>query len=294
MIITRLQGGIGNQMFQYATGRRLAHVLKTRLKLDVSGFQYESFRDYALDNFSIKADIADEAEILVCKPEKKGPIRRLFNRMQGRQILSGGRQYRYFKEKFFRFDPEVLNLGDNVYLDGYWQSEKYFADVTPIIRQEFRIKEPQSQANSELCKTICSKESVSIHVRRGDYVSNALVSSIHGTCDLSFYDRSIERIESYNKNVHYFVFSDEPAWIRDHLNLPLHTTFIEHNKSDKAYEDMRLMSMCKHHIIANSSFSWWGAWLNPDPDKIVIAPSRWFKNRDYVADDLLPEGWIRL
>lgn len=293
MIIVRLKGGIGNQMFQYSAGRRVAHVQKSRLKLDISWFQYDTSRDYALQNLNIKAAIADKDEISLYKPEKTGILSRIISRMLRRQTSSMD-QYSFFKEKFFHFDPEVLTLRDNFYLDGYWQSEKYFIDIAPIIREEFKIKNPQSKANFKFGQSICSKESVSIHVRRGDYVSNSLTNSIHGTCDPSYYERSIEKIASFRKNLHYFVFSDEPAWARAYLKLPCHTTFIEHNSSDKAYEDLRLLSMCKHHIIANSSFSWWGAWLNPNPDKIVIAPLRWFKNRNYQASDLLPESWIKL
>jgi hypothetical protein len=286
-------GGLGNQLFQYAAGRRICHVLNSEQKLDTSWFQHDTSRDYSLQNFNIKAAIADKDEISIYKKKRSGILDRFIMPMLFRKH-SAQFNDSYFKEKFFNFDPEVFSLRDNVYIDGYWQSEKYFVDIEPIIRQEFRIMRQQSKANFKLGQSIRSKESVSVHVRRGDYVSNSLTNSVLGTCDLSYYYRSIEKISSFTKNLHYYIFSDEPAWARAHLKLPYDTTFIKRNSSDKAYEDLRLMSMCKHHIIANSSFSWWGAWLNPNPNKIVIAPLKWFKNPEINTRDLPPKSWIRL
>lgn len=293
MVIVKLVGGLANQMFPYAAGRRLAHVLGAELKLDVSGFSDYAergdidFRRYALGVFNIRESFATDEEVRALTWREPGFLDKLLQRKPRRPRS-------YVKERHFHFDPEILRLQGSVYLQGNWNSEKYFADIADIIRQDFTFKQPPTGRNLELFNEISAVESVSIHVRRGDYVSNPRASQIHGTCDLTYYHSSIELIASRVQHPHFFVFSDDVPWAREHLRLAWPCTFVDHNGPLDGHEDMRLMSQCKHNIIANSGFSWWAAWLNGSQGKIVLAPESWFRVAKYNVSDLIPENWIRL
>jgi len=292
MIITKLIGGLGNQMFQYADGRRLAHVLGAELKLDISEFNTYKLRTYSLGNFNIREKFASSEEVAALTSPTT--LERIFAKVRRRQPRP---PRTYIKEKHFHFDPDILNLPNDVYLDGYWQSEKYFADISGIIRREFTVKVPWTGENKELGEQINSCESVSLHVRRGDYSSDPHTNKVHGCCGIDYYLRCVEFINSKLKHAHFFAFSDDPQWVADNLKLPYSMTIVGHNNMSKEYEDLRLIGQCKHHIIANSSFSWWGAWLNPREDKIVFAPKQWFGNEEQASrkmDDLFPDGWILL
>lgn len=288
-------GGLGNQMFQYAAARRLAHFNNTNLKIDLSWFdnicEVDSFRAYALDEFAIQESFATREEVDALKFQAQGFFAGLLTKTMGRQT-GGARSY--IREKQFHLDPDILHLNDGVYLDGYWQSEKYFKDIETIIRQEFTIKSEMTVKSLAIKNQIKSTNSVSLHIRRGDYVSNPHTKKYHGSCNVKYYFRCVENLTLKVKHPHFFVFSDDPEWTRVNLKLPYPATFVDHNPPEKGYEDLKLMSLCKNHIIANSSFSWWGAWLNPDSDKTVIAPDRWFNQEDIDTTDLLPETWIRL
>lgn len=292
MIIVRLMGGLGNQMFQYAAARRLAYANEAQLKLDVRWFknngEIDTLRNYALNKLNIKEDFASSSEIR--KYVRKDP-----RKTMGRILTYSPFSKRSFiLEKHYHFDPSVLRLHDNVYLEGYWQSEMYFKDIEGIIREEFSFRVEMDALNRQIAETIRNTNSVSIHVRRGDYVSNQATSLFHGTCSLDYYRLSIEKITARVKDPHFFVFSDDPPWVKENLKLAHTASFIGHNEQKKGHEDMRLMSLCRHHIIANSTLSWWGAWLCMNPEKIVIAPAEWFRNKEIDASDLLPERWIRI
>ena len=182
----------------------------------------------------------------------------------------------------------------NVYLEGFWHSEKYFKDIENVIRQEFTIRDEPDALNKEMANKIMACEPVSIHIRRGDYVSDKKTNEFHGTCSLEYYNDAIGIITKEIKAPHFFVFSDDPVWVQDNLKLKFSTTYLVYNGAEKAYEDLRLMSLCKHHIIANSSFSWWGAWLSGNPYKIVIAPKKWFNDETIDTSDLIPDEWFRI
>ena len=283
MIIVKLIGGLGNQMFQYAIGRHLAYKNQTKLKLDISGFKTCKLRKYELRCFNIVEEFANDIEIKIFN------LKRRFN------IFFKNKNILCTEKVKCKFDSEVLKYKGNIYLVGYWQSEKYFKDIEAIIRREFTVKTPQTGKNKEIARQISScKSPVSLHIRRGDFISDSHASQVHGTCNLDYYYRCVKRLTHMVKNPHFLIFSDDPEWARDNLNLSYPTTLVEHNKIDKDYEDLRLMSLCKHHIIANSTFSWWGAWLNKNPDKIVIVPKRWFTGDSIDTRDLIPEGWIRI
>jgi hypothetical protein len=295
MIIVRLMGGIGNQMFQYAAARRLAHVLGVQLKLDLGWFRdckADSPRPYALCCFAISEHVASEKDISsICEKGSHGK-RGLFARLMGRSRPFKCK--RRIVEKHFHFDPEILELCDNAYLEGYWQSEKYFQDIADIIRTEFTITIEPCARNKQMTEIIGKSEAASLHVRRGDYALNPVTNQFHGLCSLDYYKKAIEMVASRVIAPHFFVFSDDPAWAKEKLVSEHPITFVDFNRPEKAYEDMRLMSLCRHHIIANSSFSWWGAWLNPSPNKIVVAPKRWFNAPELDDRDLIPEAWERL
>jgi hypothetical protein len=294
VIITRLIGGLGNQLFQYAAGRRLAQVRGTELKLDVSGFSnqnYRTIRHYELAPFNVTQAFASEEDIAKLARPNSNLLSRLFHR-----ITRKGEKFpkSYIPESHFHFDPRILDLPDGVYLDGYWQSEKYFADIVELIRKDVTFREPPSGRNAELAREIAECQAVSLHVRRGDYVTNEITHRTHGTCGLDYYDKAVSYIAERVKQPVFFIFSDDPLWVRESIKLNHPVRIVDHNDPGHCYEDLRLMSLCRHHIIANSSFRWGGGWLNPRPDKIVVAPERWFNNYDADTRDLCPAGWVRL
>ena len=297
MVIVRLTGGLGNQMFQYAVGRKVAHVHGVELNLDIFGFESYTLRKYVLGAFNIQEKFATSEEVKALTVRKRGFFKPLIAKAMGRKLVSASS---YIREKQFHFDPEIQNLPDNVYLDGYWQSEKYFMGIEDTIRKEFIVKTDQKGKNFKLAELIESCDSVSLHIRRGDHVSDPETQKRYGTCNLDYYHRCIEFLTRFVKKPHFFIFSDDPVWARDNLNLAYTTTFVDHNSEDKNYEDLRLMSQCKHNIIANSSFSWWGAWLNNNPNKLVYAPKRWLADTtaagDYNAfiNNLIPLPWTRV
>jgi hypothetical protein len=169
--------------------------------------------------------------------------------------------------------PELLAP---VYLDAYWQSERYFADIAGVVRREFAAKEPSDRENEALAAAIDAVNSVSLHVRRGDYVDDPTTHRYHGICAPDYYQRAVDHISSRAGVSHLFLFSDDQQWTRANLRFAFPTTFVGSNSPDCGYRDTVLMARRRHHIIANSSFSWWGAWLNPSRDKIVVAPQQWF------------------
>jgi len=292
MIITTLMGGLGNQMFQYAAGRRLAYRLGVALKLDLSRLGNEPTgvtpRCYALDHFPIHAGPATCEEVSSLYQPQPGRIRRVLNRMGRWQRIT------HIRGSKHRFEPEVLQLPDGVLLDGYWQSERYFSDIAAVIRNEFApLAQPEGHSR-DIASAIEACTAVSIHIRRGDYVTDATIAAKHGTCSALYYQRSVDLVAARTENPHFFVFTDDPVWVRDNFQIPHAMTLVDHNGPGQAHEDLMLMSACRHHIIANSSLSWWGAWLDPRPDKIVIAPSRWFIDPAIDARDLTPESWLRV
>lgn len=292
MILVKLMGGLGNQMFQYAAARSLCRRHGTSLKLDLSFLESDqagnTSRTFELDHFCITAEKATRWEISTMSGKSKTVLETVLARIF--QRLSGNTGYR---EKQFQFDPQVLTLPDNVYLEGYWQSECYFSDIDEIIRNELTVRSPLLDKNLELAEEILAVNAVSLHVRRGDYVMDEKTRAAHGVCDLDYYLRAEDRVAKSIENPHYFVFSDDPEWAAENLKLRHPVRYVNHNGS-MAHEDLRLMSLCRHHVIANSSFSWWGAWLSTSPDKLVIAPDRWFNDLTIDTSGLIPSRWQRL
>lgn len=291
MIIVKLIGGLGNQLFQYALGRNLANINNTELKLDISGFSDYKLHAYSLNHFNIVEKFATEEEVRGFKKYQRRPgkVWFLYNR-----LIADERKY--VKEKQFQFDPQILKIGKDAYFDGFWQTEKYFKDIENILRKEVTVKTPLQGKDAETAKEIEATSSVMMHIRRGDYVTNKGTNEYHGTCEPDHYRKALAIIAEKVSNPHIFVFSDDHDWVKNNIIFEYPTTYVDHNKADKNYEDLRLMSLCKHHIIANSSFSWWGAWLSQNPNKVVVGPMKWFNNPKKKSDttDVLPNNWISI
>jgi hypothetical protein len=291
MIIVRLSGGLGNQLFQYATGRAIAIRNNQRLLVDHRVFQTDGFRQFCLPAFNASYDLASdlpEYRALI-PPTRKQWLRFLMWR------LTSGRQVTFVREKSLLFDPHIRQLSANVYLHGYWQSEQYFDDVRSVLRDELSVRVPPSEENLKWLSEIESCESVSLHVRRGDYVADPKASRVHGLCSLDYYRLAVKYMaDRLTVTPSFYVFSDDPEWVRENLKLPYAVRYVTHNDDAHNYEDLRLMSMCSHHIVANSSFSWWGAWLGRNPNRIVIAPKTWFKDPSRSDQSLVPATWVRL
>jgi hypothetical protein len=280
MIVMQLQGGLGNQMFQYACGRAVALRTGKKLILDLSHYLNKSQqRQYYLHYMNIQARTVQSMD----------ELKMLANAMG---IMKIG----IFKEAQFHFDPRVLALKDDVILaDGYWQSEKYFYDVAENIRTDFTprlgsISEEGLHMGGEMQNAM----SVAVHVRHGDYITNPTFAKVHGVLSMDYYIKAISVIRSIYQDVHCYIFSDDIKWCRNAFKYVSNMSIIEHTSVTNDHEDLWLMSQCKHNIIANSSYSWWGAWLNNHPEKIIVAPQYWFADAPHNTMDLLPSKWIRL
>jgi hypothetical protein len=289
MIITRLIGGLGNQLFQYAVARNLAHIHKTSIKVDITPFETYKLHEYSLDQFKIHESIASTRNIARLKnPTIRERIKAKIRHRKPVPPVS------YIREKQFHFNPDILKLPDNVYLEGYWQSPKYFLNILDILRDEFTPRKSPEGKDLEILKKIKNTNSISIHMRRGDYVNNPITQEYHGVCDIDYYKSCIKLIVDQVTDPHFFLFSDDPEWSIKNLHIDYNLTAVTHNDAKKNFEDLRLMTHCNHQIIANSSFSWWAAMMNTNQDKIIYAPQNWFKNSKNDTRDLLPLNWNRI
>jgi hypothetical protein len=288
-------GGLGNQMFQYAMARALSLRTNTELKLDLSWFDSktdgETNRSYELSNFFVTKNIATSKELKQLKAYDNRVARRLQPIVSRLMPMSW---QTHIQEKYFHFDPAIFSIKKNAYLSGYWQSEQYFFDFMNVIRHDFMFNQSLNVENKRIAEKIHAHNSVSLHIRRGDYVNKIQNINYFESCSLDYYYKGLAEISARQSDLRVYVFSDDIEWAKDNLNVTYPTLFINHNQGKDAFEDMRLMSLCKYNIIANSSFSWWGAWLNQYPEKMVIAPKHWFKKALHDTRDLLPDNWIRL
>ena len=294
VVIARLIGGLGNQMFQYAAGRALSLRQQADLKLDLSGFGAYVRRRYELDTFPLPAVAATDGELAcfgVTPIGRSGFLDRARRRLR---LPTRLRALPVYREPHFHYDAIMPALRAPVYLDGYWQSERYFSDCAETVRRDFIPADPLDADNATIAAQINAVNAVSLHVRRGDYVDDPATSVYHGVCSPDYYLRAVDYIAARIEAPHVFVFSDDSEWTYDNIRLSVPTTIVKVNSPDRGYRDMQLMAMCSHHIIANSSFGWWGAWLNPSHEKIVVAPSRWFNASKNDTSDLIPKAWVRL
>ncbi|MFD2826842.1 alpha-1,2-fucosyltransferase [Leeuwenhoekiella polynyae] len=285
MIITVLSDRLGNQLFQYAAGKALAVQNGTEHKLSSAYYQKDSVKDaYELKHFNINETFVTPKELKRYTWTKDSIIYRILRKIYPKKT--------YF-EPSFEYDPHFKNLGNDVCLRGFWQSYKYFEGIGPLLRDEFQIRPKLEGKNLEMAKLINTTNSVAVHIRRGDYLKKQHQEH-YEICSLAYYQNAIKLLSEKMEHPTFFFFSDTITWVKENLspNHPHH--YIDFNTGENAYDDLRLMSLCKANIIANSTFSWWGAWLNAHTDKTVIAPKKWFKDPSISLDDLYPEGWIRL
>jgi len=281
MVTSKILGGLGNQMFQYAVGKNLALKNKTELSLDLNELLNRqtvvdyTLRDFELDVFNIDYKIF-----------KKKDQSRLRSKVS--QILC---PIIFVKEQNFLYDNEIIKKKGNLYLDGYWQNERYFKDIRNIILQDFTFKTPPNYLNNQLINSIASANSIAVHVRRGDYISNHNANSYHGICTKEYYTNAFNIIKSKVDNPTFFVFSDDLKAAKEILDFESNIVLVDINSNGKNADDLRLMIGCKHNIIANSTFSWWGAWLGTNSDKLVVAPKCWFAK---IETDIIPNRWIKV
>lgn len=284
MLIIKFSGGLGNQMFQYALLQKLKHLDNT-MKVDLGSYASSEERNFELNFFHPKLMEANSQEIAELADEKKD----LFSRIR-RKLF--GKKATYYKEcDEVAFEPKVLEL-KHAYLEGYWQSEKYFKDIRQQIVESFRFPEIQNDENNNILYHIRNSLSVSVHIRRGDYLDASPFYRYGNICTEEYYLDAMEYMEKLlGKEIQYFVFSDDMDWVKKRLTIK-NSVYVDWNHGADSIYDMFLMSQCKHNIIANSSFSWWGAWLNDYNDKIVAAPYKWFNN--HVAPDIICESWVKI
>lgn len=259
-MIVRLTGGLGNQMFQYAFGRAKSILENKKLFYYFIHNRGDTVRKFELGVFNVK----------------------------GKKIIS------IFPDLLVKLsDLTKFKIPGIEY--GYWQDQKYFTEVENQIRKDFRFINPLKGKNKKLLESIINSNSISIHIRRGDYNNVEKNKKSIGTCSPTYYKKAILHIKKFVDNPHFYIFSDDQCWTKNNIKIS-GATHIDWNEGNNSYKDMQLMSNCKHNIVANSSFSWWAAWLNTNPNKIVIAPKKWFESSDIqkVGDNIIPKEWIKI
>lgn len=297
-VIISLSGGLGNQLFQYAMGRALSLRNGLPLVLDLTWFDYvknldssvATLRKYALEPFELNV-ITQSSGLL--KPKIPKFLRRIVSRLQ-RYIPHIQKNHKVYTERGFAFDEGAYSLQNPVRLDGYWQSPRYFEDCADLIRSELGKPRSVSVATKEMLERIRGVDAICLHIRRGDYISNKSAASMHGLCGLEYYLTGLEQVCDGLVNPHCFIFSDDPIWVKENMQLSVPMTIVDINGPDAAHEDLWLMSACKRFVIANSSLSWWGAWLSEHMDKVIVAPRQWFLTDGINTDDLIPKDWVRI
>jgi len=282
MIVVKLKGGLGNQMFQYAALRALSLKYKKKAYLDlqlINNHQIETNtftpRNFSLNIFKIKAT-------------PLSPLLKFF--FKARHAISRNNYDDGINFNSIKF-PACL--------DGYFQSENYFKKYRKEILKDFSLKYPLDEKNETILQEIVKQQAVSLHIRRGDYITKPKVFLFHGVCSIEYYKAAIEYIKKKTDSPVFYIFTDDPIWVQNNFMVSIFSNkirLVNINQGADSWKDMYLMSKCKHNIIANSSFSWWGAWLNQNPDKIVIAPKQWFADPTMNSKtvDLIPSDWLRI
>jgi hypothetical protein len=269
LVLVMLQGGLGNQLFQYATGRALALRYGSPLKLNTTRLNRGRARPYRLDAYRIAASVATSHEI----DTFAGPT---------------------YVEPHHHFDPRILDQAPPIHIVGYWQSERYFKHISQTIRREFTPIHCIDLENAHKLEEISSSTSVAVHVRRGDYVTNPTTTAYHGVLSLNYYRQAMHYILARVPEAVFYIFSDDHRFAAQNINYNCPVVHVTNNAPDQDVRDLQLMSAARHHIIANSSFSWWGAWLSNSEGQIVVAPTPWFRSQKNNTKDILPAGWETL
>jgi len=295
--IVKIFGGLGNQMFQYAFAYALAKSLDTKVTLDLSWFEavksHENVtvRIFELDVFNIDYEIAAQEDLQKVLPtQRRSKIQKfLWEAFKIEKHKPLGNTFIQYAS--YNFDKNLLTSPNYFYYNGYFQNEKYFKPIRRELLESFHSSIPLDEKNQHILDKILETNSVSIHVRRGDYVTLECAKNFHGTCSLEYYEKAIKYIAKKVKNPHFFLFSDDIDWVIKNLKIEHPFTVVDFNQG-KGWLDLNLMKSCKHNILANSSFSWWGAWLNANPSKIVIAPKKWTSKK--AKGSIIPTEWVKL
>lgn len=296
MITVQLNGRLGNQMFQYAAARALAHRWQTEVRFDLSLLQSTGV-EYQLSCFGIPPRAASADELPFRQRQGTAALVRRTKSLSER-LLPFVRKT-VFSDEPFTFESDFFDHASNCYLRGFFQNEAYFSQIAGVIRKEFTVRAPLSDQTQQLLAIMKESAAVSVHVRRGDYIENASYNGYFGTCSVDYYARACAAMRAEISSPVFIFFSDDPTWVRA-VALPalqdkgLVTDYVVVDWTHSAHpsEDIHLMKSACHHIIANSSFSWWGAWLNAKTSKKVIAPDRWLK--ELSSDSIVPRGWDRI
>lgn len=283
MIISHILGGLGNQLFQYAAGRTLSLHHGVPLKLDITDHRHYTLRKFELEQLHTSIEIATTDEIAALKPQ--GAVAKALEYLRPKSKRT------YHRERSFHFDKSFHRCGPDVYLKGYFQSEDYFAPIAPVIRKEFRLQPGLIKEVEVLGNQLRQETSIAVHIRRGDY-TNPEVIKVHGILPIAYYQQAIAIMTDRFPDARFYFFSDDIDWVKNNLQ-PERAEYISGVQSHTHFEDFYLMSCCRHQVIANSSFSWWTAWLNDYPQKMVIAPQQWFTDPLRNADRT-PPGWLRI
>ncbi|CAM8436634.1 alpha-1,2-fucosyltransferase [Candidatus Methylopumilus universalis] len=281
MIFVHLRGGLGNQMFQFAAGYALARKVNGEVSIILTSAMGDTQRKYELNNF------IDINSHYTCR-------RQLAFEMFFRFISLLKIKKSFYEKNAFIYDPAFFDIGRNVNIFGYFQSEKYFKFIRKDILNIFKFKGASDPNYLEVVRKIQASNSVSVHIRRGDYVLNKTANAFHGVLSIAYYKKALNHIKANVAKPKIFLFSDDPEWVRKNFSFIGRFDLVDFNRGELSYRDMELMSLCKHNIIANSSFSWWGAWLNLNKDKIVIAPKKWLRDESVPLNDIIPESWVSL
>lgn len=289
-IIVNLAGGLGNQLFQYSAGQALSVRNKLPLFLNLEFFEKSRDRKYELEQLRITANILPRDQRIQMKYQPRR-TRALRNALA---LLSRPRHVHYVHELSPGYDHRLLQLNGPVILNGWFQSEKYFFGISDILNAEFQLKDAAGLEMHPFYRNMQCENAVSVHVRRGDYYSNPAYQKLYGPFPFRYYEEAFRRIQEYVRNAHFFIFTDEPDWVKENMPIDHPHTLIENTGGRSAAMDLMCMAACRYFIIANSTFSWWAAWLSTFKDKIVIAPKRWFYLDDYPDNDLLPPKWITI
>ena len=285
MIIIEVAGGLGNQMFQYALYQKYLHMGKLA-KLDLFSYENPKSMPFELDLFHLPYDVDTKKERNGYMNQKRLTVCRILDQISGRP------KHSYYAEKLdVGYQPEILNF-ENTYLSGYWQCEKYFMDFRQDVLDLFQFQDQQiNLASRSLQEQMRREQAVAVHVRRGDYLLPENSRKYGNICTLQYYKNAMQYVKKRVPDARFYFFSNDPGWVRENLANG-DSVIVDCNHGKENYLDMYLMSQCSHNIIANSSFSWWGAWLNQNPDKIVMSPQRWFSHLD--ASDAICEDWVRV
>lgn len=292
-IYSYLQGGLGNQLFQYAIARALSEHYQVDFALNRSwyGIPQEGATPRKLQLELLKIPQINYSDSPF--PKKPSRLQRFL------QNIASNSHLVHYQKNGFDFDSTLFNLraikNKDLYLSGYWQGFRYIEAIHPILETEFALRASTSPHYQPYLQQIADSESVMLHIRRGDYVDSPSAAQFHGALPLDYYLNAIETIQSIRANVHFYIFSDDLPWAKAALPKSLNMTFVENSlQEDAAAQELQLMRACKHHIIANSSLSWWGAWLKNNANGFVFTPNRWIRDDKQDLSNLLPSHWQQL